>query len=74
MQVVLTTKDIEEACREWLERHYGIKATQTPTFHGQLQQGHNHIVPWNVCPCSFRTPQSPVEAPTGSRASGTPLP
>lgn len=26
MQVKLTSEEVVEACREWLEKHYGIKA------------------------------------------------
>lgn len=26
MQVKLTSQEVVEACREWLEKHYGIKA------------------------------------------------
>ena len=38
MKVQMTHEDIMEACREWLENHYGVKVTDAPSVIGSLKR------------------------------------
>ena len=57
MKVTLTHEEVTQACREWVERHYGFKAAGTPEMVATLRG--NNPATYTLATLAITFPQCP---------------